>query len=301
MNKDYTKSLEYLIHVKEISENNDWKDLQILALSRMGRLYSGILEYDKAMQCFMQSYELAVLQSDKISQIIALNSIAGQYSLEKQFVKSNHYVKQAYDIAVSIHDSVRMGQIAINIALLANEMGQIDTAEKYIDIALTFTESQNDTESIPHTVCIKIENLLLKRQFDQAEQLALNYLENNSDLSIELKFQLLYLLSKIYHKKENLKKAIYYGHEALNTSPALPFKIDIYDHLSILYQENNNLSSAILYKDSLMMAKDSLTKINEADREENNQIRIDLLNSERELMESKLKQKSDRNFFIFII
>ena len=301
INKNYTKSLEYLIKVRELSENNNWKDLQMSALSSMGVLYSHIMEYDKAMQCFQASYDIAVSLSDKHGEISALNNIAGQYSLEKKFDKSNYYIKKAYTIALSMNDSLRMGYTAINIAALANEMGEIDTAEKYIDIALHMIQSQKFHEADPHVIHTKIENLLLKGNYDEAEQWTLDYLKENPDLQSDIIPQFFYLLSKIYDKKGKTQKAIHYGHEALNANPILASKIEIYDHLSTLYKKNNNLSQALLYQDSVIIAKDSLNKVNEIDRETNNQIRIDLLNSERELMENKLKQKSDRGLFIFII
>jgi DNA-binding CsgD family transcriptional regulator len=60
-------------------------------------------------------------------------------------------------------------------------------------------------------------------------------------------------------------------------------------------------SLAIQYKDSAIITKDSLAKINERDRMLNNQIKIDLLRSEKELVHSKLKQKTERILFISII
>ena len=50
-----------------------------------------------------------------------------------------------------------------------------------------------------------------------------------------------------------------------------------------------------------MIVKDSLVKINEMDRIVNNQIRVDLLNSDKKLIENQLKQQTDRRFFVFLI
>jgi tetratricopeptide (TPR) repeat protein len=302
LNRNYSKSMEYLTEMRTLAEKNNWKDLQIEALNDMGLLYTDIFDYDKAMDCYMTSYDIAIKESSIKGQIIALNNIGRQFALEKEYDKSKEYVKKAYDIACKWGDSLRIGQIAMNIAASANETGELDTATKYIDISLNMLKNQSNIIGLSHARTVKIETLYLKQQYDEAEQLALITLEQFSEKQIDdIKAQFLLFFSKIYEKKGQLQKAIHVANEALNNYPQLMNKIEIYKHLSELYLEMNMFSLAMQYKDSIIITKDSLAKINERDRALNTQIKIDLLRSEKELTHSKLKQKTERILFISII
>jgi DNA-binding CsgD family transcriptional regulator len=288
--------------MRTLAEENKWKNLQMDVLNDMGLLYTDILDYDKAMDCYMESYDIAVKESNTIGEIIVLNNIGRQFSLEKKYNKSKEYIKKAYFIACQLGDSLRMGQIAMNIAVSANITGELDLATEYIDISLEMLKNQSHIVGLSHAKTVKIENLYLKEQYDSAEQLALEMLDQFSGDQIDdIRAQFLLLFSKIYYKKKDLQKAIRFAHEALNNYPLLMNKIGIYEHLSELYKAKNMLFLAIDYKDSVIIAKDSLTKINDMDRTLNNQTRLNFLRSEKELAQSKLKQKIERILFICII
>ncbi len=302
ISKDYSKSLNYLLEMKSLAETNDLKDLQVDILNDIGHLYSTVFEYDKAMQYFTQSYEFALSQQNLKGQTIAVSNIGWLYSLEGNFRESKEYAKKAYELSIKTKDSVRIGQMAMNVAAAANTIGELDSAEKYIDIALQMLQGRQSIIGMPHAITIKIENLYLKQQYAKAEQIALDYMERFPEIQIDdIQSQFLFFLSQIYYRQGSLPDAIKYAHEALKAHPNLTHGINIYEYLSNLYKDNKNFTLALVYKDSAMMAKDSLIKINEMDRMANSQIRIDLANSEKKLIKNQLKQSADRKLFIFII
>ena len=302
LDKNYPKSLEYLLEMKTLAEVNNWKDLQIDVLIDMGHLYSNIMEYDKAMQCFMQSYEIAVGEQNQKGQILSINNIGWLYFLEGDYQKSEEYTRKAYELSIKTNDSVRIGQMAMNLAAASNTIGEIDTAEKYINIALEMLKGRQSIIGMPHAITIKIENLYLKGEYSKAEELALEYIDIFPEALIDdIKSQFLLFLSKVYEKQNNLSKAIFFAHESLNSDPCLKNKIDILNYLSDLHRINKDFVLSLSYKDSAMIAKDSLVKINEMDRMANNQIRIELSNSEKKLIENQLKRQADRRLFAFLI
>jgi Tfp pilus assembly protein PilF/DNA-binding CsgD family transcriptional regulator len=302
IDKDFSNSLKYLLEMKSLAETNNWKDLQVDVLNDMGHFYSTVLEYDKAMQYFTQSYEIAVSQQNLKGQTLALSNIGWLYSLEGNFRESQKYAKRAYDLSLKANDSVRIGQMAMNLAAAANTVGELGMAEKYIDIALEMLKNRQSIVGMPHAVTVKIENLYLKEEYKKAEQLALSYIDQFPEKQIDdIKAQFFFFLSKIYRKQDDFSNAVFYAHEALKAQPSLKHAVDICEHLSDLYQDNKQFELALSYKDFAMMAKDSLVKINEMDRITNNQIRIELSNSEKKLLENQLKQKADRRFFIGLI
>ncbi|MDR0368106.1 MAG: hypothetical protein LBH82_03070 [Bacteroidales bacterium] len=302
ISKDYPKVLSYLQEMQSLAEANNWTDLQIEVLNDMGYLYSTVLEYDKAMQHFVLSYEIAVACENLNGQILTLSNIGWQYSLERNYEKAQTYTKEAYDISIKVNDSIRIGQMAMNLADNYNTINKLDSAEKYINIALEMLKGRESIIGMPHAVTIKMKNLYLQRKYQQAESLALDYLNEFPEKRIDdVKSQFFLLLSKNYEKQNKISKAIVSAKESLKNNPNITNIVEIYNHLADLYIGNKNWTLAFAYKDSAMQAKDSLINLSEIDRMINTQIRLELSNSEKRLIENRAKQKAERNLFVSIL
>ena len=300
---NYAKSLEYLIEVKVFAEINNHVDLQMHALNNMGIVYMDLLDYEEAIKCYMDAYKIAIDGHYKEEELSALNNISHLYSMTNELNKATEYVERAYEGAIQLKDSLRAGRYVTNLASFANQMGNLIQAEKYLDIAMAMLERQTgDSSLLVTTKLVKVENLYLKKEYTKAEQLAIETLNEGYKIkNDELTIENLLLLSKIYQQKNQISKAINAAKECFNFNPKLPNLIDIYEQLSELFRISNFLSLALNYQDSVMMMKDSLAKITDMSRVANNQIRFDLINSEKELAENRAKQKSERKLFIFAV
>jgi hypothetical protein len=298
---NYAKSLEYLIEVKTFAEVNNHIELQMHALNNMGIVYTGILDYEKAIECYLEAYQIAIKEQDKRLEMTILSNISELYSINNEPDKAKEYVEKAFEGAIQIKDSLRAGRYAINFASFANQTGDLIQAEKYIDIAMSMLEGQTgDPSLLIITKLAKVENLYLKKEYNKAEQLAVEALDEVYKIkNNELKLENLLLLSKINQQKNNIPKAINYAKECFDYQPKLPVLIEIYQQLSDLSRMSNSLALALEYQDLAVLMKDSLAKITDMSRVANNQIRFDLINSEKELAENRAKQKSERKFFIF--
>ncbi len=302
-NGNCVKSIGMLLEIKPIIENNNWQDLQIRMLHNIGLLYAMIYNYDKSLEYFIKSYELAIKNSDKLQEIRILNNIANVYHAINEIDKAKEYVEKAYQGVVQMRDTMRIGKFAANLGFLANEMGDLDLAEKYIDIAIATSNYRlHDTVSLINTYLEKGRNLYFRKRYAEAEKLLLESLEKYPSTKYNnYTTHLLLTLSKIYQQTGEIQKSIHYLKEGLEKNPNLSMKISLYEELSYSYRKNNLPSLALLYQDSLIIAKDSLVKINNMTQVANNQIRFDLLNSEKELAENKARQKSERILFVWII
>ena len=134
MKRDYPKSIEYLTEMRTLAETNDWKDLQIEVLNDMGLLYTDIYDYNKAMDCYMKSYEIALQENNAKGKIIVLNNIGRQFSIEGNYNKSKEYVKAAYDMR-STYEISKRAELALatarqqrNELLYEPKTGMMDTA-----------------------------------------------------------------------------------------------------------------------------------------------------------------------------
>ena len=300
---NYAKSLEYLKEIKAFADANNHIDLQMHALNNMGIVYADILDYEEAMKCYMEAYQIAIKGNHKEEEICALNNISYLYSITNELNKAIEYVEKAYKGAIQLKDSLRAGRYATNIGSFANQMGNLVQAEHYFNIAMSMLNGQTgDSSLLVITKLGRIENFYLKKEYNKAEQLAIETLKEANIISHdELIVENLLLLSKIYQQKNDIPQAINYAKKCFEYNYRLPVLINIYEQLSILFRTSNALSLSLEYQDSVMIMKDSLTKITDLSRVKNNQIRFDLINSEKELAENRTKQSSERKLFIAII
>ncbi len=300
---NYVKSLEHLVKVQAIAENNNFFILQIRSLNIIAVIYMKSLDYEKAMEYYMMAYRIAIRESGKEYQTESnkiLNNIAYLYSLNKDYDKAKEYVAKACSGALQLQDSLYAGVFATNLAIFANRVGNLEEAEKYLDIAATMLKETDVSEQFDEKLT-RINNLFLKGEYNKAEQLALSLLNQKLKVSSNAQAECLLKLSQIYQQKKSFKKAIESAKEALNTCREMPFVIEVYEHLSKLYQDVDDPYLSIQYLDSVIIAKDSYNKTVDMAKVTINQVKFDLINSEKALAESRAKQKAERILFIFIL
>ncbi len=299
--KNYTKSLEYLSEVKTFAQNNGQIDLQMKALNNMAIVYNGILDYTKTIECLLEGYSLALKKGDKELEMIFLNNIGSLYHEDNQIEKAKKYMEKAYALAIGEKDSSMIGLCAGNLGLFANEMGDLDLAKKYLDVAIPILAVfEKDTGVLVNVEYYHANNLFLRGHYNEVESLLLKTIPEIPDKYNNHKADYLLLLSKVYQKKHEIGKAIQYAQKSLEQNSSLAKSAQIYMQLADLYMENSAPLLAVQYKDSVIYVKDSLVMLDKQAQMLNNLIRVELLTSEKELAESKAKQKEDRTLFLVI-
>jgi tetratricopeptide (TPR) repeat protein len=300
--KNYVKALELLNEINTVSTSNSWTDLQILALNNLGVVYMELLDYEKAMDYYLEGYKMAIAEENKQKEIIILNNISKIYIINNEIDKAQEYLGRAYEGAKQLNDTIRIGRYASNLGFLANKMGNYELGEKYVDDALAILKNEPGYSIWMIQIKLtKIQNLYLQKKYDEVEQQAADILSQWKIKDDDLKGESLLYLARISQHRKNYQKAVSLANEALMGDISLILRIELYEFLSELHRTNNAFLQALQYKDSLMTMKDSLMQMNDKDRVTNAQVRFDLLNSEKDLMENKAKQKEERTLFLFII
>ncbi len=295
-NRNYIGSMEVLTKLQPIVRENNFIDLDILTLNLMGIIHEDLLAYGKAMELFLEVYDLAIKSHNLRIESMALNNIATIYEANNETPKALEHLKKAYDISLKLNDSTRIGEIAMHIARIAVMSEDIALAEQYITIA---NNAQSDDKRLLDYIQITMADLLfLKKEYAAAETFALSIERNVDQL---LKNTLSFVLSKIYRQKGDVEKAIFYLQQILKEKPTAKEKIIAYEQLSELYQDNNLFVLALQYKDSAMQAKDLLYEVSNKQYLEVNRIQIELFNSEKLLAENKAKHRSERLLFISLL
>ncbi len=304
--KDYTRCIELLTKAETLAETNHWNDYKVQVLNSMGVCYMMIADYDKAMEYYLEAYKIVPEISDKAMELKLLNNISILYNLNKAYHKSIEYLRKAYQIGISRKDSTFITLVVSNLATIYNNLKELDSATLYVNIGMQAAKNISD-ERIRFGVYIeKIHNLFLKEKYDEAEQFSLQVLKDvwdanpdNSMLYEDIPFIFL-TLSRIYHQKGNIDKAIYYAQQTLKYKPFLEQIKDTYLHLSILYKEKAFPDLALQYKDSVIYAMDSLQKINNKNYLESSRVKFELFDLEKTLTENKARQKAERILFLCI-
>ena len=303
-NQAYLKAMEDLMEVKIYAKENKLYDLQTDALSLMGNIYTNVLlSYDKAMECYLEAYQIILDKSQKNEEGGILNNIGVLYYRNKNMDKALEYFDRAYKIAVETKNNLTGILILNNLASISGKKGDLKQVEKYIHAGEEIVKNNpKDTLGAAFIECIKANYFFQKQQYDSLEQLALKALNQDiGKLYQPLEREYLFLLSQMYYQKKNYPQAIAYAKDASLNSTDLDGRVEIYEHLSLVYRAAGSCALALECQDSVSMLKDSLLQIKSMSQLLSGQIQFDLNNMEKKLEENKAKQKRNQLILVFII
>lgn len=300
-NKNHSKSLEILIQAKTMALDNNWHKQCFLAYNNIGANYYMMLDYGEALDNYLEAYKLAIKNLDDNFEMIVLNNIAILYSKEKQLAKAEEFFRRAYEIAYKKKDSLKIGIYAVNLAILANQKNEIKKSDEYVSI--TFDHLSDSSLIINQVYLAKAQNHILKNEFQQAKSIVDRILPamNTPEMS-ENRLMAYMLLSSVFEDQNNIENAIYYAKQVrFDPASSIENQIEAFDRLAYLNQKSGENELAFQYKDSVIMAKDSLNQIKNGKLFENSRIKFELQNYQKELFKSQQKLQAERKMFYLIL
>ena len=296
--RNYVKSTKYLNQIQSMPIDNN---LKTKVINLHGVIYKNLGDYGKAMDYYLEAYKLALEHHLIEMEAAVLNNMAllHAYKDKGDYEMALKYYQKSYEVGLRSKDSISIGLAAINITQIAIELENIALAEEYLPIAEIHLQSEK--RYAIHAQIVKSNFLLLKKEYAAAKTLVIDILNNDSEVEIGQKYPLFKTLSKISQATGALEDAIYYMQQLLCENLTIDERVDVYERLSELYEGNNSWVLVSKYKDSLLLAKDSLHKINDKERVAAYQIRLDLMDAERALAENRTKQKTERILLVSIL
>jgi len=304
--KEHIKSIEELIGAKEIAIRNDWYLKAFNATLNIGTNYYLMLDYGEAFQYYLQAYDIAIKHLGPRQEMAVFNNIGVLYVEEKDFLKAEESFLKAYEIAKKLDNNQQIGTYGINLALVLHKLGKVDLASRYIEEALPLLINMPNVSLLARIA--KTENLLLQHQYFAAEKLALEVLPQLENLSllkeqitVNDKITLLLILTKIYEEQNQFKTAQDYALLARSLQDNVEERIEVYDRLATLYGKTDDFKTAMAYKDSVIIATDSLYAIKNSALFKSEKVKFQIKNYQHELMESKKALKSEKQFFYLLI
>jgi hypothetical protein len=296
---EYVNAIEWLSEVEHLAGSRHWYQQQFLAKNNLGLTYYQMFDYGEALNFYLEAYTIAVKHLTPQQEMIVLNNIAVLYSKEKNYDKAREYFLKAYDIAKKNKVYLKVGLYGVNLGIVANETGQLKAARAYLNEALLYLDETPQTELSARVMLA--ENLLLegktKAAFEAAQQLRGRIQAHNFR---DLEVQLLVLLAKISVAEHNYTAAEGYAQQALAKAD-VEESAGIYEILADLSKQKKDFGTALLYKDSILLFRDSLNQIKNGRLYENNKVKFELQNYRHELVLNKAQLQNERRMFYWII
>jgi len=295
----YVNAIEWLSEVEQIAAEKRWYQQQFLAKNNLGLTYYQMFDYGEALNFYLEAYTIAVRHLTPQQEMIVLNNIAVLYSKEKNFDKAREYFLKAYDIAKKNKINLKVGLYGVNLGIVANETGQLKAARAYLNEALLYLDDVPDTELSARLTLA--ENLLLEGK-SKAALAAAQQLRNEVETSgfRDQRIQLLSLLSRISIAEQNYPAAFRYAQQSLD-SANVDEAANMYEILAEISMKRKDFPAALLYKDSVLLFRDSLNQIKNGRLYENNKVRFELQNYRHELVLNQTQLQNERRLFYSII
>lgn len=294
----YSQSMERFKTAKILAEKNNWNTLNYAATIDIGAAFFLILDYNEALKSNIEAYKIALKhQLGKERETRALNNIAGVYFKNANYEKAKEFLLKAYRNASTEKDSVSIGRYASNLALIANKTNDLKTSETYLGIAFDALRNYPGYRIMAQKAAL--EQAYLSRNYALAEQYAQTILTNDSLSDID-KANTFIHLTKIHKSDRTL--AVHYARQA-NIAANWEAKAEIYRLLAEVFQESNDLSRCLLYKDSLILAIDSINQATNKRMLESNRIKFEIFNYQKTISENEeeLRHQKRISLYTFII
>lgn len=298
----YVDALELYTKAEVIAEERNLEEKLFDIKNDFGDIYWHLSNYGEALENCQEALEIATKTpalKDKI--ILILNNIAVLYAHEKDYNNALLYLNRALDFG----ENNKVGGynrvfFIINIADIYNKLGNYKEARKnLLEIKpLVNSESVKKYWEINYA-----ETLMLEGNLQEAQKMAENSVKAGaaSNPDIYMSGANLLLLSKIYGLQNKVTPAIEYAKKGLGNMSTLEDKINLYNHLADLYIKKGEYPVAIRYKDSVNIAKDSVSSLINIGLYQTNKVKLKVQEYQNELNVNREKYAAERKFYIAVI
>ncbi len=290
--QNYAQSMATLLKARQIAEKEKSAEAMFWILTNIGINHAELLNYDGAMQNFMEAYKIASEKLDRRKQLSILNNIAGLYMIDKKYEKSKEYYLNIFRQIKDSGDSLIIGGCAINIATTSMLLHDYDEAFTYIKIAEKMV-GDHPAERLK-LVSKKVEYLLNTRQSQEAYNLAATTLQQArrvGNQSLYEEITIIYVRTCLNTKR--IKEAENAAVKLLQSSQSLKNREELFSLLSEIYTDSGLYKKALAYKDSTLSAIARLHDIESRKHFESSQIQFELAQREKEIEEYEMRQKTN--------
>ena len=286
-----------------VSRSINYKKGEVLSLNLEGVLHVRLGNYTRALESFLKALQICDKTDLKKPTSMVLTNLGDLYYKQNDIKKAIEYTLKAKVISESIHDTINLTAIYINIGNYYEELNLFDSARLATELGRSYAEKvskPDDTSIAQNYIGLSLNNLGNINFKTKQNPLSLEYYR--SSLSYFLKTEDYesisdsYLgMAKVYHALNNKDSSIFYAKKSLSTANSQKFIKYIFDastFISQYYYANHQIDSAFAYQQTMIAANDSLFS-----QEKVKQLQMLTINEslrQQELAEEKLRAAEER-------
>jgi hypothetical protein len=297
---NYAKALHFFTSAELIAENNNLDSYLLIVKFNIGKVYGEIHSPGDALKYYNDAYDI-VLENPEFEEtgLTIMNNIANLYMDEGDNLMALEYYEKVYAKAKKINSVYNIVLAAINISDVNNKLGNHPLARTYLD---KIKDLKMDNIAAQTWKINYAESYFKEGRLKEAEAIMRSVwsnVGNNNDNNCFL--CVVKLLAEISSAKGNAEEAVNYAKYGLKKSRSVKDQAEMYELLSDIYSNDRQFNKAYVYKDSLLMVNDSLSKTRQSSLFATNKVRLKIQDYQNEARHNKEKRETERNLFILII
>ena len=313
MNGEFTKSIEYYnISLSIFTKLNNSQGIADIK-NDLGRIYEKQGNYNNALNNYLSALKIREELGDKKGIASSMNNIGLIYYYQDNFKNAMDYFVKVQKLVEELDNKFGLAMTLNNIGLVYDKQNMFDTATIY------FKQSYKIHEQIENEygMATSLTNLGImaynKKDYKGAE----NYFQKSIELKEKLgdKWGLIstYVsLAVLYQKQESYNKAITTINKAIDLSVEIGYREGARSSYVVqaeLYAAIGNYRNAyeahqyyVAYKDSILNEENSkvISQLQEQYNAEKREKEIQLLNTQKQKDDLKIKQQSTQMLAVII-
>jgi len=294
--KDYTQAIKKLTQAEAIAERKNLPRYLWNIRNNLGISFTELSNYGKGLEYYHRALEV-INENPELyrKRMYILNNIGNLVGREDTD-RAIEYLKKALDEAEE-YDSEKFMQklIAVNLAEKYHNQGKYDKAEA---VLLKVKPIPTKPWIMQGWKIMYAKNLFYRGKIGEALKKAKimeqETLAGKKDIC---HICVLDLLANIYQEKGDFDQAVYYTNQVLVHDSSWNSKIFHYAQLAELYGKKNDLRHQLAYKDSVILAKDSLSHRMNRKLFQANRVQMNVQQYQNELALNKEAQKGQQRLF----
>lgn len=242
------KALKLFRQCSRVFEQNHLPERVALSLNYMGLVYQRSGKYHQSLSMYLRA--LRIFKEQQMERHIGTcyNNIGYLHSLMGEADKAVGCYYKALSIYKTTKDLRGEAITLSNLAFKLMDTGQYDVALNYIEKSLSFFSQIGIQDRVAKLIMSK--GIIYEKRGEI--QVALRYYRKamtlaKADSNVVLLTEVYFNLGFIYHLLEEREKSIWYFRQILSMTEVadLSLHMDVYEQLSVLYEEVNNSREAL--------------------------------------------------------
>lgn len=255
---NYSEALKKFTKAELTAEKNNLLEDELDSKINIGKAFVQMSNFEEALKYFSETLKITNKYPEYIQQKVdVLLGIGNIYTLEGKYESALKYYITAYKETEKTKSLNNRFNSGISISDIYNKLHNYKQARKYLEEIKDISVSNNDKLSWQINYA---ESVFVEGNVEEAQKI-MEGLFKSIDSKSTCYVPVVELLSKIYESQNKIDLAVLFAKKGLDNTGILRQHINLYDRLSDLYLRDKQDKISLQYKDSIILLKDSLSKI----------------------------------------